>query len=153
MAGIRRHRNYTVEELARALGKTTQTIRRWIKNGLPVLTDIRPGLIMGVDVIDYMASRKPTRQTCAPDECYCFRCRIPRPCAGGMAEFVPMTATTGDLRALCPHCSTLMHKRTSNAALSVLSALLDISFPQGVPTLSAPLPPSLNDHFKTGAKS
>lgn len=151
LKGVRRHRSYTVEELARALGKSTQTIRRWIKDGLPSLTEARPALIMGADVIDFKQGRKPAHQTCKPHECYCLRCRTPRPCAGGMADYVPLSATTGNLRGLCPVCDLMMHKRIKCDALPALKAILDVSFPQGVTTLKEALPLSLNDHFKAGA--
>ena len=36
---------YTPEEAAKALGKSTATIRNWIKDGLPVMSSRKPMLI------------------------------------------------------------------------------------------------------------
>lgn len=151
LKGVRRHRSYTVDDLARVMGKSTQTVRRWLKDGLPALTETRPALIMGAEVIDFHHRRKPARQTCKPHECFCVRCRKPQPCAGEMADFLPLNATTGTLRGLCPVCDLMMHKRMRCDALPAAIAFLDVSFPQGLTTLNEALPPCLNDHFKTGA--
>ncbi len=134
-SGLSRYRNYSVYDVTRIMGVTPQTVRRWIKQGLPALTDKRPFLILGADLVEFLKSRKADKQHCALDQCYCVKCRKPRPCAGAMAEFVPITASSGNLRALCPECSTLMHKRVSVAFLPELSKLLELSIEQVESTL------------------
>jgi DNA-directed RNA polymerase specialized sigma24 family protein len=42
---VKIHRNYTVEEIASVFGIHKNTVREWIKAGLPVLDDKRPMLI------------------------------------------------------------------------------------------------------------
>jgi hypothetical protein len=55
---IKIHRNYTVEEAAHVTGSTKGTIRRWIKSGaLPAITDLKPNLILGGDLFDYLKAR------------------------------------------------------------------------------------------------
>jgi excisionase family DNA binding protein len=55
---IKIHRNYTVEEAARATGCAKGTIRRWIKSGaLPAITDRKPNLVLGGDLFDYLKAR------------------------------------------------------------------------------------------------
>lgn len=115
---IKLHRNYTVDDAARALGVAKGTVRRWIKNGLPAIIDRKPILILGGDLIDYLDSRASSRKPCQLDECFCFSCREPRKPAFGMAEFIPITATGGNLRALCAECSTIMHKRVQRRRLA-----------------------------------
>ena len=46
LKGIKTHRNYTVDEVAKALGVSKGTVRRWIKCGLPVLKERKPMLIL-----------------------------------------------------------------------------------------------------------
>ena len=164
--GAKIHWNYTVDEAARALGVSKGTVRRWIKAGLPALTEKRPILIIGGDLLDFLAARSASKQKCQPDECYCVKCRAPRRPAGRMADFVPLTATSGNLRALCPECASLMHRRIGIAALEVLGRALELKClpANGAPTSSklsglgeasalAPrhitdsATPSLNDHF------
>lgn len=125
---IKLHRIYTVDEVAKTLDVVKPTVRRWIKSGgLPALTDRRPWLVQGADLNDFLRAARTQRQTCEPDECYCVKCRKPQRPAGAFAEFIPLTPTGGNLRAICPACETLMHKRVSRAALQGLRAILDIS--------------------------
>lgn len=124
--GIKIHWNYTVDEVARALGVAKGTVRRWIKAGLPALTEKRPVLIIGADLLDFLKARSASRHRCEPHECYCVKCRAPRPPAGRMADFVALTPTSGNLRALCPECASLMHKRVGVAALEALALILEL---------------------------
>ena len=128
---VKIHRSYTVEELALKLGATKGTVLRWVKSGdLPALTDRRPFLIQGQDVIDFGKRRKEAKQTCRLQECFCFTCRAPREPAGRMADLIPLNNTVGDLQGLCGTCGGWMHKRVSLANRDRLSALLDVSFKQ-----------------------
>ncbi|MGP8232374.1 MAG: helix-turn-helix domain-containing protein [Methylovirgula sp.] len=152
MANRRRvkiHRTYTVDEAARTLGVGKPTVRRWIKvGGLPALTDRKPWLFQGGDLEDFLTASRACRQKCEPDECYCVKCRKPQKPAGGMAEFIPHTATGGNLRAICPACETIMHRRIGRAALPALSAILDISVAQDHPRLIDRDHSSLNTHLE-----
>lgn len=135
LRAVKRHRNYTAEEAARTLGVCKGTVRRWLKAGLPALTDRKPALILGEDLTDWLKARKAPPQRCAPGECYCVKCRAPRKAAEGMAEFVPLNATSGNLRAICGTCGSLMHRRVSNAQLEAFSAFLDVTAAQAPPDI------------------
>ena len=43
-------RSYSIDEIARLLGVHRNTVRHWIRNGLPVLDDRRPNLILGSEL-------------------------------------------------------------------------------------------------------
>lgn len=73
---------------------------------------------------------------CQPNECYCVKCRAPRVPAGLTVEYLPMTPTSGNLRAICPACSTLMHRRTGLANPAALWLVFEVSAPDG--TLCVP---------------
>jgi len=133
---IKIHRSYTVDEVARILGVAKGTVRRWMKCGLPALTDRKPALILGEDLVHFLAMRRAPRQKCALIECYCVKCRAPRKPAGEMAEFVPLTPKTGNLRAICPACGRLMHKRIRCDALEPLRAVLAVTIAQPVSSLT-----------------
>jgi hypothetical protein len=125
--GIKRHRNYSIEEVARVLGLSRVTVRRMRKAGLPAITDRRPHLIMGADLIDFLAQRKAAKAICKLSECYCFSCRMPREALGKMADLHIRSALTGNLRALCAVCTKPMHKGVSLARLDELNTLFDLS--------------------------
>jgi hypothetical protein len=140
---VKRHRNYSVEEAARATGACKGTVRRWLKNGLPAVTDRKPALILGPDLIDFLAARQKPKQRCRLHECFCFSCRQPRPPALAEVEFFPLTASSGNLRALCATCTTIMHKRVSTAKLDELRALVTVTIRQasgGLVDTSNPCP-------------
>jgi excisionase family DNA binding protein len=128
--GLKSHRNYTVEEVARLIGSSRGTVRRWTKKGLPFVTEQRPRLIRGDDLLEFLTKLKAPKQRCHLHECYCFKCRAPREPALRMAEIIRDRPTSGNLRALCPVCETWMHKRVSFAALDNLRAKLDITVRQ-----------------------
>src|SRR5271165_4266590 len=92
---VKIHRSYAVDEVARLLGVAKGTVRRWIKGGLSAVADQKPALILGEDLVQFLASRKAPRKKCGPAECYCVKCREPRKPAGEMAEFIPLTPKTG----------------------------------------------------------
>jgi excisionase family DNA binding protein len=150
---IKRHRNYSVEEAARVLGVAKGTVRRWIKGDLPAITDRKPILILGEDLSDYLKARARPKSRCGPGECYCFKCRAPRPAAEGMADFIPQTSTGGNLRALCGTCGTLMHRQVSNNQLKAFSSILDVSVMQAPAHIRECPGPCLNDHFEKESKT
>lgn len=129
--GIKMHRSYTIEEVARALRVAKGTVQRWLKTeGLPAMKDQRPFLIHGQDLIDFLKRGKKSGRKCELHEAYCFFCREPREAAARMAELIPISDTIGDLQALCGHCGKLMHKRVSMAAQEQLGTLLDLTIRQ-----------------------
>ncbi len=145
---IKTHRNYTADEAARALGVAKVTVRRWIKDkGLPAITDRRPHLILGSDLIAYGKARKRPKQKCGPGELYCVRCRAPRTAAGGLAEFIPLTPLSGNLRAICAACETLMHRRVSLRQLPEWEAILDVTGTEAERRLTEGDAPCPNDHL------
>jgi hypothetical protein len=130
------HRGYSVDEVARARGVTKGTVRRWTKSGLPAITDQKPLLILGEDLVEFLGMRKAPSQRCSPFECYCVKCRAPRMPAGNMAEYVPLAPKTGNLRAICPVCFRLMHKRIRWDGLEPLRKVLTVTITQPVPSLT-----------------
>jgi hypothetical protein len=146
--GVRRHRSYSVDEAARTVDVGKGTVRRWTKTGLPAITDRKPALILGSDLIDFIKSRRQPKQRCQLDELYCFACRAPRRPAFNAVEYVPLTPTGGNLRALCARCSTVMHKRVSTASLAALKAILSVAVTQADKPISERDEPCLNDNFE-----
>lgn len=145
---VKVHRAYTVEEAARTLGIAKGTVRRWLKNGLPT-TDLRkPALIRGLDLADFLKSKAKPKQPCPPGQCYCVKCRFPHKPDGAMAEYIVLTATSGNLRGLCPTCGSWMHRRTSYAQLKLIRAHLDVTIVEPSPRLRDCRQSSTDDHLQ-----
>ena len=133
---IKLHYSYTVEEAARTLGVCKGTVRRWLQKGLPHLSDQRPFLILGADLRDFLDQRKRPKQKCELHQCRCFSCQVPKVPAGGMIDYIPRNSLSGQIRAICADCGTMMFKNFSAAKLPQLKRLAEVSFPQGQPRLS-----------------
>jgi hypothetical protein len=145
--GIKLHRNYTVDDAARATGACKGTVRRWQKAGLPAITDQKPHLILGGDLIDFLKARQKPKQACRLHECFCFSCRKPRGPAFAEVEFQPLNPSNGNMRALCEVCATVMHKRVAVSKLAQLRALVAVTIPQGVEHIGDSPKPCLKDHL------
>ena len=122
------HRNYTVDEVARLYEVHRNTVRQWLANGLPKVKDAeRPVLILGAELAAFLTNRRAKRKRpCTPGEFFCMRCRAPRPAAGSMADYQPLTPSVGNLVALCAACQTTMYKRAKLTQLDVIGRLLEI---------------------------
>lgn len=127
---VKIHRSYTVEEVARLFGIHKNTVRAWIKGGLPTSDRKRPTLVLGRELATFLKSRRASRKRpCRPGELYCFRCRAPRTPPTGMVEYRPVTEKIGNLTAICPDCTSIMNQRISRAKLDSIRGKMEITFP------------------------
>ena len=139
------HRNYTVDEIARLFGVHKNTVREWIKRGLPTSDGRRPMLILGRDLVAFLTARRAkNKRTCQPGEIYCMRCRAPRAPAGAMVDYLPATATLGNLAAMCSACESMMYRRVSLAKLAQVRGNLDITMPQALEHIGERAQPTVN---------
>lgn len=143
------HRNYTVEEAARLFDVHRNTVREWIKRGLPICDSKKPMLILGRDLANFLQARRTkNKQTCQPGEMYCVRCRSPKTPAGDMADYVAVTESLGNLIAICPDCEAFMNRRVSLAKLGQIRGQLDITMPQALRHISEGNQPSVNSDLR-----
>lgn len=102
-------------------------MRHWIERGLPVVDGARPSLICGSEFQAWWQSQaKALKRPCQPGQLYCFKCREPRAPALGMVEYAATNAETGNLKALCETCGTMMHRRTRLADLGRIMPGLEV---------------------------
>jgi hypothetical protein len=64
--------------------------------------------------------------------------------AVGTVEYIPRTATTGNLRGDCEECGTAMHRRTRLAAIGDVMPGIAVAIREGHERLSGSPSPSLN---------
>jgi hypothetical protein len=142
---IKMHRSYSVEEAALKLGIHKNSVRGWIKAGLPILDNSRPTLILGGELKAWLGKkRKAAKRPCSPGTFYCFKCRIPKAPALGMVEYKPMNDTSGNLIALCTDCGTMMHRRARKEAIEAIMPSLAIKITEAKPSIIERKHPSLN---------
>ncbi len=61
-----------------------------------------------------------------------------------MVEYMPITPASGNLRAMCEACETMMHRRTRKAEIGKVMPGYAVQFAEGQPSLSGRAAPSLN---------
>jgi len=124
---IRKHLSYSVPEICEDLGVHRNTVREWIRQGLPKLDTSRPLLIYGSNLKIFLEARQKSRKKkCAFNELYCFRCRSPRQLMGNLADVHKHTEKTVMLSGLCEACHNSLNKVQSRKILSKLSETFDI---------------------------
>jgi len=125
---VKIHLTYTVEEAARLLGVHKNTVRNWIRGDLAVLPGCRPALIHGRELKAFLQrQRQSVKQACGAGRLYCVKCRSPQPPAEAMVDYVPVGAGWGALRALCPVCGTLMHRRVRQADIEAAMPAISVN--------------------------
>ena len=140
---VKMHLNYTPEEVAAVTGAHKNTVLRWIASGqLPAMTDMRPYLVLGRDLITFLSRPSAGSAKLAAGECYCVKCKKPQLPALNMADFRPVNERWGNLRGICPTCETIMHRRVSCARLEEIRGPLEVRFSEAQPNLTPCLHPS-----------
>jgi hypothetical protein len=146
---VKRLRSYTTDEASRLLQVHKNTVRAWIRHGLPVCDQKRPILILGTDLASFLQARRASRKRpCRLGELYCFRCRAPRVPAGQMADYEAITETVGNLTGICPTCESMMNQRVSLAKVELIRSKLDVKFSQGRRRLGESNQPSVNSDLE-----
>ena len=142
---LKMHRSYSVEEAALKLGVHKNSIRGWIKAGLPILDNSRPIIILGGELKAWLdKKRKAAKRPCPPGTFYCFKCRTPKAPALGMVEYKLMNKSTGNVIALCTDCRTMMHRRARQEAIVAIMPNLAIQITEAKPSIIERTPPPLN---------
>jgi hypothetical protein len=122
-ARVKVHRNYTIEQAAETVGVTPQTVRSWIKQGLPVMAARRPYQILGCALREFLARTEADRkQPLRIGEFFCLRCKTARPPALGMMDYSPLSPSHGRLSAFCAECEGPCGRVVSAARLPEWSA-------------------------------
>lgn len=142
---VKLHRSYSIAELASCLGIHKNTIRNWQSDGLEPTDDVRPTLFHGGAVRQFLRERnKARKQPCPAGTIFCMRCREPRAPALGMVEYVPITRSSGNLRALCETCECLMHRRTRESDIYRVMPNIEIQTSHAPSSISEKATPSDN---------
>jgi hypothetical protein len=134
-----------VDEVAKLFAAHKNTVRDWLKAGLPKIDGRRPILILGRQLASFLHTRRERRrQRCRAGEFYCFRCRAPKASAARTVEYLPITARSGNLRATCADCVTRMFRRVSLHKLAVATSDLQVALPQAQQRIVESADPSVN---------
>jgi hypothetical protein len=146
---VKIHRSYTVDEMAKLFGIHRNTVRDWLRKGLPTIDRRRPLLVRGVALVDFLKSRRATnKRPCQPGEIYCVGCRQPRTPMGRYAFYQSLTPTSGNLVGGCPHCGNLIYRRVNLARLTHVAGHLHVEVPEAQQHIDESHQPSVNCDFR-----
>ncbi len=96
---------YDIGEAAQALGVTPATIRNWIKDGLPVMSERKPYLILGDALKSYLrAKRETSKRPLDADQLFCPSCREGRRPVDLIVTTASVSPSTQLLKGICPTC-------------------------------------------------
>lgn len=108
---IRQSRSYTYAELANLTGKCEATVRGWGKEGMHVLNEHKPHLVIGSDAKEFLNKRfHANKQNLAIGEVQCFTCRDRRSLEPGLAEFTRNGPNGWRLVGLCSVCGNICNR-------------------------------------------
>jgi hypothetical protein len=142
------HRSYTVEEIATLYTVHRNTVRTWIKRGLPTIDQRRPVLVLGRHLADFLRERRAVnKRSCGPGEIYCVRCREPRAPAGGQVCYRPLSPTQGNLVGRCGCCGAGLNRRVSMAKLQQVLGSLCLTKPQAQEHIDESPQPTVDSDF------
>ena len=148
----KKHRCFSVNELGGLLDVHSRTIRGWLKKGLPAIDGAKPTLILGGEFQEWWGEQnKSAKRPCQPGQMYCLKCKTPKAPALGMVEYSATNAETGNLKALCETCETIMHQRIRLASINERMPGLDVQITQASSSIGAPAHPSSNCNKSKGA--
>jgi RNase P subunit RPR2 len=149
---VKIHRNYSVEETARLFGLHKNTVRNWLKQGLPAIDDRRPILVLGRELSRFLYERRQkAKQSCGPGRIFCIACRAPKIPAGKMADCTVTSPMSGTLCGICPDCGRIIYRRVNLAKVDAVRGDLEITFTQPRPRLGERAAPSV--HRASGEKA
>jgi hypothetical protein len=141
---VKVHRNYSVEEVARLFSLHKNTVRNWLKLGLPAIDDRRPpdprpGAVP-------VPARAPAQGQAVLRAGSDFLHRLPRAQNtgrenGGLHRHSP---TAGSLCGICPDCGRLIYRRINLAKMDAVRGELEIAFTQPRPRLEETTNPNVN---------
>lgn len=125
---IKANKTYQIVELADAANVAPATVRQWLKAGMGKIDGNRPTIIMGFQALDFLNARKAkASRPLALGEFYCLRCKAQRTALGDMADYIPISATGGRLKALCEACECQCNRNISVRDLPEIHKVLDVA--------------------------
>ncbi|WP_424991462.1 helix-turn-helix domain-containing protein [Fluviibacterium sp. S390] len=123
---VKANRHYTYEDVGALLGVTVQTVRAWSRQGLLVMADQKPHLILGQELVAF-AQRRQAHKTKMPlDQFYCFRCKRRARPLDGIAFYTPQTSASGRLEGFCGHCEGPCGRFVKSSDLPKISTCLEV---------------------------
>lgn len=144
---------YSIGEITELFKVHQNSVRNWIKSGLRLIDKMRPHLIHGTELIEFLKTRQAKRKRpCKPHEFYCFKCHVPRPLWKRNISIEILSPARVQLSGLCATCKTKVFKAGSIKKLPYYTKTFNVQEMQGQHIIER-THPSLMCHFERTKKS
>jgi hypothetical protein len=149
---VKTHLSYSVQEAADIFQVHKNTVRSWQREGLTPIDGHKPTIFHGKTLAAFLSDRRTAgRIRLRNGEIYCVGCHAAKEPALDMADYVAITATSGNLKGICPTCENFIYRRVSLARLHDVAGNLDVRIAEAVPSLVDCSTPSVNCDNDEGA--
>lgn len=129
---LRAARTYTIVEAANVVGVSANTIRNWVRAGLPIMRSQRPYLILGATLREFIEERcRERKASLTPDQFYCLKCKAPRQPMGLLVDCVLQSAQTARLVGLCEACGRPCNRMINRAKIEEFTRIFDLAIKDG----------------------
>ncbi|KUJ76301.1 hypothetical protein AVO45_13455 [Ruegeria marisrubri] len=115
---LKEHRVYSIEEASALLRCAPRTLKRLLyEEGVQVIDDLSPMLVIGADLIPALRGRN-TKGKLAPGQMFCLGCKKPAYPDGGVVDDVAKPNQPSLLQALCSNCGAVMSRRVARGEVA-----------------------------------
>lgn len=132
----RAHRNYKRTELAERFGVGLATISAWKRKGLQPIDERRPLLFAGLEVQRFLESHNKPRQPLEPGQIFCVTCKKAIMPKDGIARYVRLSSSLGNLVGTCPACGRGTWRRVRAAEILEKAGSLKVEYEDDTANLS-----------------
>ena len=123
---VKANRHYQYEDASELLGVSIQTVRSWKGKGLYVMTDKRPHLILGEDLISFLANRQKPKLKLSFEQFWCMTCKQATVPLDRIAFYRAHTPQRGQLEAECPVCARSCYRFCGQSSLIKIRQHLEV---------------------------
>lgn len=115
---IKKKRSYSYTEIAELFKVHVRTVQTWRKEGLKIMEDSQPHLVMGVDLAIFLRKQYSKRKiVLKSNEFFCFACRkavIPLQIKNIDNGKVGISKYSIRLEGICPNCECKVNRFESS---------------------------------------
>lgn len=131
---IKKRYCYTFEEISSLMNVHNRTVQIWKKEGLKVIDTVRPYLVMGSSLYEFLQKKLEKRRfKLKPDEFYCVKCRKPQRVTDNDVWLELTGKTIGKdrhreiiIKGMCDECLTQLNRFSHEGRIEEIKTHFDI---------------------------
>jgi hypothetical protein len=119
--------NYSIYGIASLFVVHRATVRQWLKEGLPMIDNHKPFIVLGSDLKEFIKKRQGNRKTkCNDNELFCCKCRKPRTSWENLVDLKILNERRLLIIGICSQCDTRMNKLSSLKKLDEIKEIFAV---------------------------